>query len=199
LQHEIDWNSRDADARAAMLFKEILYENVRAYVSGGPGRITEYDDGSRPIRPVDDFVGLLRHSRYLETLLPSLPEHLEHFPATPLGQAEDFLYWSKEKFGLTPFISVTHVTMAPAAPGRYLITSRDVYSSRYVDASLSVTFASDAVADPGAFYLTYVNRSRANALKGLFSRLRRSIVERRTKDRLEENLRDVKRRLEHGS
>jgi hypothetical protein len=42
----------------------------------------------------------------------------------------------------------------------------------------------------------YVNRSRADALKGAFSGLRRSIVERRARASLEENLRLTKIRLE---
>src|SRR5262249_6629495 len=154
-QREIDWKAPDADARAAALFKEVLYENIRAYVSGGPGRITEYDDEKRPVRPVDDFAGLLAGSPYVGALVPALPAHLQSM-SNPLPDAEDFLYWSKEKFGLTPFITVTHVTITQADAGPCVIASRDVYSSRYFDASLSYTIASDAVG-ANAFYLVYAN------------------------------------------
>jgi hypothetical protein len=197
-QREIDWHARDADARAAALFKQILLENVRAYVSGSPsGRITEYDDGKQPIRPVDDFAALLKNSPYIGALVPGLPEHLLSFPSPPVvAGAEDLLYWSKEKFGLTPFITVTHWTIVPATPRTYVITSKDVYSSRYFDASLALTIASAAVATPRAFYLVYANRSRASALKGMLSKVRRSIVERRAKNSLEENLKATKERLE---
>ena len=210
-QREIDWKAPDANARAAVLYKQVLFDHVRAYVSGGPGLITQYDDMKRPIRLADDFAGLLKNSPYLGTFLPGLAEHLQAFAVHPLADADDFLYWSKEKFGLTPFITVTHVTMSPGSPGspespespaasgRYVIASRDVYSSRYVDASLSLTVASDAVAQPNAFYLVYVNRSRANALKGSFAALRRSIVERRTREALDETLKAVKQRIEKGS
>jgi len=71
-----------------------------------------------------------------------------------------------------------------------------VYSSRYFDASLALVVASDSVADPRSFYLFYANRSRASALRGSFARLRRSVVDRRVKGSLEENLRAVKVRLE---
>ena len=74
-----------------------------------------------------------------------LDEHIREFPDRPIAGAEDFLYWSKEKFGLTPFITVTHVTIARDAEGDYVMTSKDVYSSRYFDASLTVAIASDAV------------------------------------------------------
>ena len=197
-QREIDWKARDADARAALLFKQVLFDHVRAYLSGAPGRIIEYDDEKRAVRPLDDFAGLLNNSSFLDELVPGLPSHLENFPSSPLSGAEDFLYWSKEKFGLTPFITITHVTIAQATSDSYVIASKDVYSSRYVDASLTFTIASDAVGAPDAFYLVYVNRSRASALKGAFSALRRSIVERRAKNSLEENLKNVRLGLERG-
>jgi hypothetical protein len=196
---EIDWNRPDAAGRAAALFKRILVDNARAFTLGGPGRITQYDDDASPIMPVDDFHGLLKSSPYIDATLPGLSGHLMSFPADPLPGAEDFLYWSKEKFGFAPFISVTHVTLAPEGPHEYVATTRDVYSSRYFDASLALVIASDSVGDPHSFYLFYVNRSRASALRGAFSRIRRSIVERRVRGSLEENLREVKRRLELSS
>jgi hypothetical protein len=71
-----------------------------------------------------------------------------------------------------------------------------VYSSRYFDTSLGLTIASEAAEGGHGFFLLYVNRSRANALKGHFSDLRRSIVERRAASGMEESLRRVKARLE---
>ena len=195
-EKEIDWKRPDADAKAALLFKQMLLDNVRSYVSGGPGRITQYDDDKMPVLPVEDFQGLLKSSPYIESAFPGLRAHLASYPAEPLPGAEDFLYWSKEKFGIAPFISVTHVTLAPEGAHEYVATTRDVYSSRYFNASLALVIASDSVSDPHSFYIFYVNRSRASALRGAFARIRRSIVERRARGSLEENLRDVKQRLE---
>jgi hypothetical protein len=198
-QHEINWKRGDADGQAAALFKEVLLDHVRAYVSGEPGRMTEYDDDKRVVHPVEDFAGLMNNSPYVGVLVPGLADHLLHYPAQQLSGAEDFLYWSKEKFGLTPFVTVTQVTMAPPGPTSSVIASKDIYSSRYFDASLSVTVASDAVRTPSAFYLLYVNRSRANALKGVLAGLRRTIVERRARSGLEDQLKRLKVRLERGS
>jgi hypothetical protein len=199
-QREIDWRAHDADARAAALFKKVLLDNVLAYVSGSPSRrITEYDDGKQPIRPVEDFAALLKNSPYIGALVPGLPDHLLSFPSPPVvAGAQDLLYWSKEKFGLTPFITVTHWTIVPATARTYVITSKDVYSSRYFDASLALTIASGAAGTHRPFYLVYANRSRASALKGMLSKVRRSIVERRAKNSLEENLKTTKERLEKG-
>ena len=69
------------------------------------------------------------------------------------------------------------------------MTTKDVYSSRYIDASLAISIATDSLETPSAFYLVYGNRSRANALKGGFSSLKRAIVERRARGNLEQYLR----------
>jgi hypothetical protein len=198
-EKEIDWSRPDADAQAATMFKHMLVDNVRAYLNGGPGRITQYDDDNTPVTPVAAFEGVLKSSPYLDTALPGLSAHLASFPSESLSGAEDFLYWSKEKFGFAPFISVTHVTLAPQGLHDYVATTRDVYSSRYFDASLALVVASDSMKDAHAFYLVYANRSRASALRGAFARIRRSIVERRARGSLDENLRGIKQRLELGS
>ena len=77
-----------------------------------------------------------------------------------------------------------------------VVATKDVYSSRYLDASLALTIASDGLSDPNHFYLVYANRTRADALKGRFSMLRRAIAGRRARASLEENLGSLKNQLE---
>jgi len=197
-QREIDPRAPDAQQRAEVLFKQVLLDNVAAYVNGGPGRFDQYDDGARPIRPLDEFDGVLRSSPALDALVPGLSEHLKNFPASRLQDAEDFLYWSKEKLNMAAFITVTHVTIVCPSAATCVMTTKDVYSSRYIDASLAISIATDSLETPSAFYLVYGNRARANALKGGFSALRRAIVERRVRSSLEENLRNLKIQLERS-
>jgi hypothetical protein len=192
----IDWRKAGADAQASALFKQIVFANVQSYATGAPGRITQYDDGRVPVWPVAAGDELIRTSSYLERLLPGLAAHLVCYWSHPLANAEDFLYWTKEKLALAPFISVTHVTIVPSGPHQTLATSRDVYSSRYIDGSLSTMIASDAVGDPGAFYLVYVNRSKASALRGPMATLKRSIIEHKARGGLDTNLREIKARVE---
>ena len=78
----------------------------------------------------------------ISALSSSLRDHLAAFPARRMAGAEDFLYWSKEKFGIAPFITVTHVVMTCPSERLCLVASRDVYSSRYIDASLALTITS---------------------------------------------------------
>lgn len=197
-QREVDRKAPDVQQQTAALFKHVLLEHVNAYLSGGATRIVQYDDGPQPIRPIDEFEAILKSAPSVGALVPGLPDHLAHFPSDRLADAQDFLYWSKEKFGVAPFITVTHITIAcPSAP-ICVASSKDVYSSRYFDASLALTIATDSMADAKAFYLVYANRSRANALKGAFAGIRRTLVQRRARSSLEDNLRAIKTRLEHG-
>lgn len=195
-EREIDPRAPDVQQRAAARFKQVLLDDVTAYVSGGPGRFEQYDDGSRPIRPLDEFDGVLRSSPALAALVPGLPEHLKNFPSSRLPDADDFLYWSKEKVSMGAFITVTHVTIVCPSAATCVMTTKDVYSSRYIDASLAISIATDSLETPSSFYLVYGNRSRANALKGGFSSLRRAIVERRARGSLDEHLHTFKLRME---
>jgi len=77
-----------------------------------------------------------------------------------------------------------------------VMTTKDVYSSRYIDASLALAITSEAVGQADAFYLVYANRTCANALKGGLSGLRKSLVERRARAGLEESLKNIRTRLE---
>jgi hypothetical protein len=93
---------------------------------------------------------------------------------------------------------VTQVTIVCPVEHTCVVATKDVYSSRYLDASLAISIASDVVSNANAFYLVYANRTRASALKGMLSGLRKSIVERRARGSLEDNLRSIKLRLERG-
>jgi hypothetical protein len=198
LRQDVDVKAADAQEAGARFFKQILFNDIAAYVAGSPGRMVQYDDGDRPIRPIDEFDAVLKNTPALAALAPGLPAHLAAFPMNHLDGAEDFLYWSKEKFGIAPFITVTHVTILCESVHTCVATSKDVYSSRYFDTSLALTIASDSQSNPDAFYLVYANRSRANALKGGFGGLWRSIVGRRSRGSLEDSLKAIKKLLEMG-
>jgi len=195
LAREVDLKAPDAQARGAAWFKQLLLDEVLAYLTGADRRMTQYDDGSKPIRPREELDGILAGMPEIGALAPGLADQLRNFPGSRLPDAEDFLYWSKEKFGIAPFITVTQVTILCRSSATCVMATRDVYSSRYLDASVALAIAADA-GGPDAFDLVYDNRSRANALKGTFAGLRRSLTERRARGGLEESLKTIKQQLE---
>jgi hypothetical protein len=112
--------------------------------------------------------------------------------------SEDFIYWSKEKFGLKPVISVTHVSIyRKPESGRTLIASKQIYASHYFEASLGLTavVASSQQQEPG-FYLLYLNRSRSDALHGGFSGLARGQVKRSARNGMQKNMQRIKLSIE---
>ena len=199
IEHELDLNAPDLQERASALFKRLLFEYVKTYTSGNGDRVEQFDGGSAPIRPLDEFSALLQNTPAIGALVPGLSDHVRDFPRHRIPGAEDFLYWSKERFGMAAFITVTHVTIVCGSTHTCVVTTKDVYSSRYLDASLALTIATDATPPAHGIYLVYANRSRANALKGTFSGLRRAFAQRRARAGLEESLRTVKIQLEKGS
>ena len=93
------------------------------------------------------------------------------------------------------------VVLAPALPQvgrrRWLLPVAAAAGVAMVAGVLVVT----AVGLPGSAdgYLTYLNRSRVDALRGLLAPLARAIAAKRGRDGLERQLTDVRRKLEAPS
>jgi hypothetical protein len=178
------WSSPDYRNRARSVIRDILAEYVVRYMQVGNSALIEYDDKERPVRLRDEFKGILAASRWLRELAPELYEYLLQFPEREPPAAENFLYWSKEKFGLKPVVSVTHVTTyRKVLDGRrwYFIASKQIYASHYFEASLGLTVLIDdprGSESPGC-WVVYLNRSRADGLQGFLSSLKRILVVRR--------------------
>jgi hypothetical protein len=130
---------------------------------------------------------------------PSLAVSLEHYPRVPRSDVETFLYWSKERLGGRPVISVTHVTVArgqPPGQPDVLLVGRQVCALRYLQGAW--TFTAIVGASPHDVYLAYMNQSEVSALSGFFGGLVRFIVERRVRSEATEVLQGLRRRLESG-
>lgn len=129
---------------------------------------------------------------------PEFYEYLRAYPTKRLDNVNDFIYWSKDKFGLKPVISVTHVTIYRRAGSRgTLIASKQIYASHYFEASLGLTAVVPTSHEerPG-FYLLYLNRSRSDALHGGFSGLARGQVKSRARNGMQKNMEKIKFSIE---
>lgn len=188
-----NWNTL-ADA----LVRQMLTDSVTRYLAEGDSSLGEYNDKKKPIRLADEFRSILKETPNLFQYVPEFPRYLQDFPKTKLRDVENFVYWSKEKFGMKPVVSITHATIyrpAEESGTTALISSRQIYATHYFDASLGLT-ALVGKRSNSSFYLMYLNRSRADALKGAFGGLKRMIVESRTREAMRENLKLIKARVE---
>ena len=188
--------------RIAALYRRMLVDYVRSYLKAGNAALATYHDKKSALRLGDEFRSLLEASPYLKEYVPDFRKHLEQFAEARLPDAEDFIYWSKEKFGLKPVVSITHVTIhrpPRGDPWPILVASKQIYASHYFTSSLGLAafFESPGSSSGCRAYLMYLNRSRADLLGGgMLGALKRAIVKRRVRSGLEKNLQLTRERLE---
>jgi hypothetical protein len=189
---------RDAAQRE---FRRLLAERVNDYRAGGLAALSPPADGSR--RPTLDeaLSAIVEQSPYLSRL-PQVVAWLKDYPRSDSG-VESFFYWSKEHYGQgKPVISITHVGIVrPESDHRLpaiLVAGKQIFASHYLEGALGVTMVVRDSAK-GAPYLTYVNRSQVDVLRGFFGGFVRGIVEDRVERQAPLIIRGLRARLESGN
>jgi len=198
---EVNWSAPGHRDHISLLAREMLLEYVQAYLHAGNAGLGEYNDKSYPVRLADEFRSLLQPAPYMYEYLPELQNYLQNFPNDRPAEVEDFIYWSKEKFGLKPVVSMTHITIYKRRRPNgtdVLIASKGIYASHYFEASLGLTeFIQSQSSEPHRSYLIYINRSRADALRGLFAGFKRSLISGGLRDGAKKNMELIKQKLEN--
>jgi hypothetical protein len=199
-RQELDPSAPDYAARANELAGRILLDYVKAYLQTGNAALIEYHDQRNAVRLADEYRSLLAQSRFLAEYAPDFYKYLEEFPKAGSPNVEDFIYWSKEKYGLKPVLSITHVAIYRRVfenRTEVLIASKQIYASHYFDGSLGLTAVVDGNQgqSTSGSYLIYLNRSRVGALQGLFVSLKRSFIGSRVREGLAKNLKLIRKRL----
>jgi len=182
---EVDWSASDYRAQATQLLKLMLLDYVRDYLVRGDAALIQYNDKQIPVRVADEHREL--SAALGRDLLADIPNYLNGVPPE-LPVVEHALVWSKIKFGLKPVIAINHITIfrrEQKSGPQILVASKQIYANHYFDSSLALTvFLNIPSAASGAHqsYLFYENRSRADGLGGVFSNLKRSMIENRALD-----------------
>jgi hypothetical protein len=197
----VDWTSAQRDQHASDLAKQLVIEATTAYLRGGDAALEDYRDREQPVSPHREFATLVAESPSPLDLAPAFRDYLVNFPRVALPEVESFVYWSKEHLAFHDVVSVTHVAIyhPPASPPlAVLIASRQIYASRYFDASLGMTAIVDrgGSGDAAPIDLLYLNRSRTDELGGFWGAVKRGIVRSRTRAALHKYLGVLKARLE---
>lgn len=125
-------------AKLAAEYKQILLDKAKAYAEGGETALDVYADQEEPVSARDAFAAMAKfqapaagHNQRLYSLLGQSPRDAAQ-------NTESFLYWALQKFGqLKPVISLVHV-MIYRENDRVFIASKQIYSSHYTEAGLSV-------------------------------------------------------------
>jgi hypothetical protein len=187
----------NADQAVTQVFKATLLDRTRTFLEGGVDALQPYADGaSHSFR--DAMRGILSATEDLFQEAPDFLHSVEGVP--PAAGLDSIVYWSKEKAAFKPLIALTQMSFFTMPIGSATVTytmSINFYASHYLDSSLGSTIALEPADDAGSVvYLVYVNRSRVDALHGLFSGLRRWGVQREARGGLRERLERTRRRLE---
>jgi hypothetical protein len=188
---EIDWAAPDYQLRVNNLFKEILVAYIKDYHARGEAALIEYSDKQETVSLATEQRELSSAGGYVNSFLTDTKSGLQ--------LVEEALVWSKIKFGLKPVIAVNHISIykrnSDVGP-QVLVASKQIYANHYFNAFHALTAFVNV---PGAAYLVYENRSRADGLEGPFGKIKRGVVEKKALEGLRGIIAQSKASLEASS
>ena len=114
----------------------------------------------------------LLHAGHARAAVRDQPYRSFHVrPKGRLEGAEDFFYWTKDKFGPKPTISLYHLTLWQDSrrPDRALACAKRIYASHYFQAGLDLVALVDAPPARRGFYLMDLHRVRIDPPTGMLS------------------------------
>lgn len=119
-------------------YKKMLVERAQAYLAGGPASLGIYADKDDSVNAHEAFAALTREQAESAGHCTDLYNYLEKSPAFEASGFESFLYWAKQKFGdMKPVVNLVQVSIHKEG-NRVFIASKQIYSSHYTEAGLSV-------------------------------------------------------------
>lgn len=200
IQNEVDWNAPDSEEVANRVFKRLVAEYVRAYSERGSSALLVYADHRKPIRLADEDRILLDGSTLIKLLAPEFDNYLRKYPSGEPPGVENRLDWSNVKSGLKPILTITHGTSYSKQASEFsvhMITTKQIYASHYVDASLALSsLVRLGSGESVEFYLVFTNISRSDALGGALSSIAHAVAETEAIDKVSDIMDRAKNRLD---
>jgi hypothetical protein len=175
-QADVDWSAADAGRRANLLTRQLLLGYADAYLRGGDAALGAAHNEQTPRLVADGFHALIQNATNLYALDKSLATYLERYPTAPSVPVEEFLYWAKGGLGPEPSITLHHLVIQRDQGSGIFIADKQLYASRYVDASLLVLWLAPPP-DGQGYYLLAGLRARSSMLEGFMARMLRGRIE----------------------
>jgi hypothetical protein len=190
----------DGAARVQGVFRDVIVDRARRYISGGLGAVPDYHDRSDPVSPSKVFAEILAQAPYVRARLPTIATYLERFPSSDVRPDASFLHWSKVIMNEKAVVRVSHVSLFRrdgAGLANALVVAKQIYASRYMNGELAMTML---FAGGGASaYLVHVDRSELDELGGMFGGVKRKLIEGRVKSEATTALAALRDRFESRS
>src|SRR4029453_5699081 len=184
------WLSPQLKARLTTEFKKMFVERVRNYQTVGAAALGVYSDKEEPINAHEAVVALARELAGAGHHCSHLYPYLESYPRNAPPESESFIYWAKQKFGdLRPVINVVHVFIHRDGK-RVYIASKQLYSTHYTEAGLSVAELIPFADGQGQArtIVIYTIRLQVDMLGGSFGVMRKRMAQPRMVGTLKQSL-----------
>ena len=200
LQTAVDWDSAESKARATEWFRREVFDYILDYSRRGNQALMTFNDKKTPTRLADEHRQLLDEALFINDFAPEFAKHLGNYPAFVLPGVDDSLTWSKITFGFKPTITVAHVsayTHNDRGTPQYLMATKQIYGSHYLDSSLALSMLVNVSANGSLnTYLTFTNLSRSDSLTGPLGGVKRSLIGTEATQHVKDILKFAKVRLE---
>ncbi len=198
LRHELDGVPESTrQARATAAFRQLLAVYAAGYQTRGNPALFQYENNGDPVRIADSLDRVLQRSALLSDLAPDLFAFVRSFPAGRPPDAEQQIYWMKEKFWLLDVLSLNQlmlVTRTEAGVPLTVVVSKQLYATHYYESSLGLTAFVES--RPGDGWLFFLNRTRADIRRSGFSWVERLLIHHLVGRRLSARTRHLRTLLE---
>jgi hypothetical protein len=175
-QKEVDFKAADANQRAAALTRALIADYVLAYQKGGDAGLGAHHDSKAAQGVANEFQDLLRRSTKVWDLAYPFVSYLETYPKAAPAGTESRFYWTRDKIGRKPTLTLHHVVLSEFPDGRVLVADKQFYASRDLDAALMIALAVPT-ADRSGFDLVVSVKARAQAAGGAMGRVLRGRID----------------------
>jgi hypothetical protein len=193
---EVDWRRDDAGAAANRVMREVLAAVTAEYHRQGDRGLVVYADRPVLMSAVDATALLAARSFPIPGLDP-LRRALSDPPAG-VGGADEYVYWFQERAFRKVLMGVHHVAVGSWTDGDRLAgaaVSKQVYASNFMNGSLEAVVLWQRAGEPGGL-LVYASRSQSDIRRTGFNALERLILRKWVGSRLEDQMLQLKARLE---
>ncbi len=195
-RREVDWSTPAQAGRANAVFRDVLLALANGYLGRGNGALFEYANNDDPARVGDSLEMLRQRSPFLQDAAPDVYAYLRSFPEGKPADADDAVYWARERFWLLNVLSLNHQTVVQrsvAGGSLVLAVTKQLYATHYYESSLGVTAFVETKA--GA-YLVFINRTRADIRRTGFTWLERLLLKRLVRGRVEGQMKHLRAQLQ---
>ena len=182
-QKEVNFKAPDARAQATALTRQLIADYVAAYQKGGDSAVGALHEPQEPAETSMQFRNMLRSSTKAWDLAYPFVSYLESYPRSKPGKTESRFYWTRDKVGAKPTLTLHHVVLEEFPDGRVLVADKQFYASRQIDAALMIALAIPN-ADNTRYDLIVSVKARADAVSGVAARVLRGRIDRETTDGL---------------